>query len=146
MIRFGTDIVYVPRIRSAVDRFGDRFLQRVYTLVERKDCCLSEGANSRTIERLAGRWAAKIAVAKALEIGWRGGSYTDIEIGRQPSGAPRVTLYGDAAAVAVRLCTRDSLLPSHRTWQWHLSLSHDGDYAIATAILTALCLDPLQLN
>lgn len=126
MIRLGTDVVYIPRIQAAIDRFGDRFLQRVYTPAEQLHCGYGKDANRRpSINQLAGRWAAKEAVAKALETGWKGFGYTDIEIKPQPSGAPAVYLHRGAAAAVV-------------TWgeiQWHLSLSHDGDYAIATAIL-----------
>ena len=124
MIRLGTDIVYIPRIQAAVDRFGDRFLQRVYTQVEQQDCGYGKPTRRPSINQLAGRWAAKEAVAKALGTGWRGFGYTDIEIRRQPSGAPTVHLHRAAAAIAA-------------DWgdQWHLSLSHDGDYVIATALL-----------
>lgn len=125
MLRLGTDIVYIPRIQAAINRFGDRFLQRVYTLTEQHDCGYDQGALIRpSIDRLAGRWAAKEAVAKALGTGWRGVGYTDIEIERQPNGAPSVYLHRRAAAVAA-------------VWgegQWQLSLSHDGNYAIATAL------------
>ena len=123
MTRLGTDIVYIPRIQAIVDRFGDRFLQRVYTLTEQKDCGYESRSRS-SIHRLAGRWAAKEAVVKALGTGWSGIKYTDIEIQRQPSGAPVIHLHPRAMAVACG-------------GEWHLSLSHDGDYAIATALLVS---------
>ena len=126
MIRMGTDIVYIPRIQAAINRFGDRFLQRVYTLDEQRDCGYGKDAPGRpSIERLAGRWAAKEAVAKALGTGWRGVGYTDIEIHRQPSGAPTVYLH-QRAATQIAIWGES---------QWQLSLSHDGNYAIATALL-----------
>ena len=128
-MRLGTDIVYIPRIQAVIERFGDRFLQRVYTPGEQLDCGYAKDSPSRpSIDRLAGRWAAKEAVVKALGTGWRGVSYTDIEIRRQPSGAPAVHLHRGAARVVA-------------AWgesQWHLSLSHDRDYAIATALLLKL--------
>ena len=128
-MRLGTDIVYIPRIQAIVDRFGDRFLQRVYTLTEQKDC--GDESLSRS-HRLAGRWAAKEAVVKALGTGWQGIRYTDIEIQRQPSGAPVVYLHPRAIAVVCK-------------GEWHLSLSHDGDYAIATALLISnSSLPPLE--
>lgn len=128
MIRLGTDIIYIPRIQAALERFGDRFLHRVYTPIEQYDCGYTVGSPSRTsIHQLAGRWAAKEAVTKALATGWRGIGYTEIEIQRQTSGAPAVYLHGKAAALVA-------------TWgedqSWQLSLSHDRDYAIATAILS----------
>lgn len=133
-IRLGTDIVYIPRIQTAVERFGERFLQRVYTAREQQDCCTEANVVSSSslgikqtqvsAKRLAGRWAAKEAIAKALGTGWQGIRYTDIEIQRQASGQPQVCLYG-AAAIAVSAWGK---------YDWQLSLSHDGDYAIATAI------------
>lgn len=125
MIRLGTDIIYIPRIQSVIARFGDRFLHRVYTVTEQQDCGCSQLLTRATINKLAGRWAAKEAVVKALGTGWRGVGYTDIEIQRQVSGAPLVLLYHRAATVA-------AVWENH---EWQLSLSHDGEYAIATAIL-----------
>ena len=130
MIRLGTDIVYIPRIQAAINRFGDRFLQRVYTPAEQLDCGYTQQSSinpllDRSINQLAGRWAAKEAVVKALGTGWRGVGYTDIEIRREISGAPSVYLHQRAAIIVA-------------TWgesQWQLSLSHDQDYAIATALL-----------
>lgn len=127
-IYLGTDLVYIPRIKIALDRFGERFLRRVYTSVEQQDCYQRDANGLRrdiTVAQLAGRWAAKEAVAKALGTGWRGIRYTDIEIRRQPSGAPKIHLYRSAAALAAGLGEGN----------WQLSLSHDGDYATATAIL-----------
>lgn len=126
MIRLGTDIVYIPRIEAAIGRFGDRFLQRIYTSIEQYDCGYAPNSLGQpSVAQLAGRWAAKEAVAKALATGWRGIGYTEIEIQRQPSGAPSVYLHGKAAAVV-------SMWGYHQSWQ--LSLSHDRDYAIATAL------------
>lgn len=130
MIRLGTDIVHIPRIQAAVERFGDRFIQRVYTLNEQCDCRSS--STEFSINQLAGRWAAKEAVVKALGTGWRGVGYTEIEICRQPSGAPIVRLHQRAAALVV----------AWGTGQWQLSLSHDGDYAIATALFVGSTANP----
>lgn len=127
MIRLGTDIVCIPRIQAVVERFGDRFLNRVYTSVEQYDCGYAIDSYTRpSIDQLAGRWAAKEAVAKALATGWQGVSYTEIEIRRQTSGAPTVYLHGRAAALVATW---------NEDFSWQLSLSHDRDYAIATAIL-----------
>ena len=130
MMRLGTDIVYIPRIQAALERFGDRFLQRVYTSAEQRDCgCQGAmGTPLGSIKQLAGRWAAKEAVAKALGTGWRGVGYTDIEIRRELSGAPSVHLHGRARAVVAVL----------GGGELQLSLSHDQDYAIATALLICL--------
>lgn len=135
-IRLGTDIVYIPRVQAALERFGERFLQRVYTPIEQRDCGLlaqvpvqavrlQEKQIGVSANQLAGRWAAKEAVAKALGTGWRGLRYTDIEVQRQPGGQPQVFLYGAAAIAAAQW----------GDYHWQVSLSHDGDYAIATAIV-----------
>ncbi len=157
MIRLGTDIVYIPRIQAAVERFGDRFLQRVYTPIEQQHCgYYSKEAVHPSFERLAGRWAAKEAVVKALGTGWRGVSYTDVEISWATSGKPLVTLHDRAAAVAAALGEQQSAMdgdgflqldflqletsPANKASSmdssnfWQLSLSHDRNYAIATAI------------
>ena len=124
--RVGTDIVYIPRIAVALNRFGDRFLQRIYTPLEQQDCGYGD-APSYKIEKLAGRWAAKEAVVKALGTGFAGIRYTDIEIRRLPGQAPQVFL--DASAKVQTSALGEC--------QWQLSISHDRDYAIATAILCA---------
>ncbi len=132
-IHLGTDIICIPRIQAALDRFGERFVRRVYTPAEQEDCGVgdrftnSSSVSQKAIARLAGRWAAKEAAAKALGTGWQGIRYTDIEIQRLASGAPAVRLHGAAAAVAA-------------TWgecQWQLSISHDRDYCVAVAIAIA---------
>lgn len=131
-IHLGTDIVYIPRIQGALDRFGERFVQRVYTPAEQRDCTQlvdnslthSRRENQASINRFAGRWAAKEAVVKALGTGWQGIRYTEVEIQRQLTGAPQVYLYGAAAALVAK-------------WgqcQWQLSISHDGEYCTATAL------------
>jgi holo-[acyl-carrier protein] synthase len=170
MIRLGTDIVYIPRIQAVIKRFGKRFLERVYTPNEQQNSGYDENIPTRaSINKLAGRWAAKEAVVKALGTGWQGVGYTDVEICRLKSGMPYVTLYNNAAVVAAALELEKngeigeaggdreigrvqrniftsppsptsphlptSSPPQH---EWQLSLSHDGDYAIATAIFIAI--------
>ncbi|MEZ4657932.1 MAG: holo-ACP synthase [Caldilineaceae bacterium] len=83
MLRTGVDIIELERLRLAIERHGQRFLQRAYTPDELAHC-------GDRLESLAGRFAAKEAVAKALGTGiWRNGiGWTDIEILRDPaSGA-----------------------------------------------------------
>ena len=127
-IRVGTVIVYIPRIQALFTRFGDRFLQRVYTPNEQKSCGVSNEITRMVINKLAGRWAAKEAVVKALGTGWRGIGYTDVEICRHHSGVPFVVLHNNALEIVAK-------------WELdnycQLSLSHDGDYATATAIFVA---------
>jgi holo-[acyl-carrier protein] synthase len=152
-IRLGTDIVYIPRIRALIDRFEKRFLQRVYTPIEQQNSGCREGEMTpMAIAKLAGRWAAKEAVVKALGTGWQGINYTDVEICRTPAGVPFPVLYNNAAEIVARwgvegkgnakfpilrqssVQVPNSQCPNH---EWQLSLSHDRDYAIATAILVA---------
>lgn len=124
-VYLGTDIVYIPRIQAALDRFGQRFLQRVYTRAEQQHCTAKANQPRTTATRYAGRWAAKEAIAKALGTGFKGISYTEIEIQHLPNGAPHVCLYGKAAEVAAN-------------WGnccWQVSISHDEDYCMATAIV-----------
>lgn len=81
----GIDLIEIDRIDESVTRHGDRFLERVFTEKERADCTKSE--------RLAGRFAAKEAVAKALGTGiGEHISWQDIEIQNDPKGMPYVTL------------------------------------------------------
>ncbi|MEM9770462.1 MAG: holo-ACP synthase [Cyanobacteria bacterium P01_D01_bin.73] len=140
----GTDIVQISRIRRNLERFGQRFIDRIYTPTEQQDCWrrspLPNLAPSNTpassdsprllpevVCRFAGRWAAKEAIVKALGTGWTGINYTDVAVKRTPSGAPQPELLGGA------LQQLNQLDPHHCSL-WRLSFTHDGDYAMATAI------------
>ena len=90
MLYVGVDIIEIPRIASAVQRWGNRFLQRIYTPQE------LAFARGRTAQ-LAARFAAKEAVMKALGTGIRGVSWREIEVVRQRGQAPEVRLHGRAA-------------------------------------------------
>jgi len=115
----GVDLVEVTRIAAAVDRHGESFLHRVYTPGEIAEC------GGRT-ERLAARFAAKEAVAKAFGTGiGRAMVFHEIEVTNQATGQPAIALHGAAAATAA---ARGS--PSI-----HLSLSHTATYAIAFVVL-----------
>lgn len=89
----GIDVIEIERIAHAHKRFGERFLHRVYTPAE-IDYCRGRA------QSLAGRFAAKEAVSKALGIGIRHISWRDIEILPDPRGKPTVHLHGRAAQVA----------------------------------------------
>ncbi|RIK43871.1 MAG: holo-[acyl-carrier-protein] synthase [Chloroflexi bacterium] len=119
-VRTGVDLIEIARIRTAVERYGAHFLERVFTAAERAAC------NGRT-ESLAARFAGKEAVAKALGTGiWRHGiTWTDIEIVRvAESGEPALHLHGAAAVRAAGL----------GLGQWSISLSHDRERAIAVVV------------
>jgi phosphopantetheine--protein transferase-like protein len=112
----GIDIIKVERIRDTLERFGDRFSQRVLTPAEQRY------VRSRP-ETMAGRWAAKEAVSKVLGLGVRGIGWRDIEVERLPTGQPAVRLHGRAAARAEQL----------GMGRIALSISHESEYAVAIA-------------
>jgi len=118
----GVDIAEVARIRTAVERFGERFLKRVFTQEEIRYCT----SKINTDERLAARFAAKEAAMKAIGTGLRRGvTWQDVEVVRQLGGRPGLRLTGKAQEFAAALgCTRI-----------HLSLSHTEDLSIAHVIL-----------
>ncbi|MCF7821197.1 MAG: holo-ACP synthase [Mariprofundaceae bacterium] len=117
----GTDRIAIERIESSVDRFGDRFIQRVYTDAEHQQA-LSKGNTAR---RLAMLFAAKEAVSKSLGTGFRDGvMLKDIETIHQDSGKPEVVLHGGAARVA-KFAGISAV---------HISLTDDDGVAMAFAI------------
>src|ERR1051325_5858462 len=118
----GVDITEVPRIKASVERFGQRFLSRVFTPEELRYCL----AKPNAAERLAARFAAKEAGLKAIGTGLRHGiTWQDVEVVRMPGQRPILKFSGQAAEFAARLgCKRT-----------HLSLSHTADQAIAHVIL-----------
>lgn len=118
MIRCGTDMIECERIAAGIDRFGERFLTRFFTAGERVDCADQP-------RRLAARFAAKEAVAKALGTGIGDVSWVEIEIRTDGDRRrPKLTLLGKAAALA------DEMQLSH----WDVSLSHTDSLAIAVAV------------
>ena len=122
IVGHGIDIVETARIKKLVEDHGERFLERVFTPLERQYCARN---SKRQFEHLAGRFAAKEAVLKVLGTGWRGGiAWTDIEIRPEPSGQPKVYLTGESLRIATELgITR-----------WHVSISHIETHATASAI------------
>src|SRR5689334_14368006 len=96
----GTDLAEVDRIQHSVDRYGERFLTRIYT--EREIAYSLRKKNYA--ERLAGRFAVKEAGMKAIGTGWRRGvTWKDFEVVNEPSGRPTLRLSGVAARVAEQL-------------------------------------------
>jgi holo-[acyl-carrier protein] synthase len=118
----GVDIAEVKRIQAAVNRFGERFLKRVFTPAELRYCM----AKPNAAERLAARFAAKEAGMKAIGTGLRlGVTWQDVEVLRMPGQRPILQFHGKAGEFASRLgCKRT-----------HLSLSHTNEQAIAHVIL-----------
>ena len=117
MLVSGVDIIEIPRIRAVADRYGERFLRRIYTTGEVAYC-------RGRAPQLASRFAAKEAVMKALGTGIRGVRWRDIEIARKPGGPPTVVLHGTALARAERLGL------GHLA----VSLSHSHEYAVAFVV------------
>lgn len=118
----GVDLAEVERIQHSIERYGERFVKRVYTpgeiaYVERK---------ANKYERYAARFAAKEAGMKAIGTGWRRGvRWQDFEVANLPSGKPTLRLHGVAAEVAARLGVK------------HISLSmtHTAQQGMAFVIL-----------
>ena len=118
----GIDIAEVPRIRQSIERFGERFLQRIFTDGERRYC----DSKANRAERYAARVAAKEAAMKALGTGWNHGvRWRDCEVARMPGGRPTINFHGTAAEFAARLGVKHAAL----------SLSHTAEQAIAQVIL-----------
>jgi len=118
----GVDLAEVPRIRSSIERYGARFIDRIYTpaeiaYVERK---------ANRYERYAARFAAKEAGMKAIGTGWRRGvRWQDFEVANLPTGKPTLRLHGVAAQVALRLGVKNI----------SLSMTHTAELAMAHVIL-----------
>lgn len=103
IIGLGVDIAEVPRVQAAIERRGKRFLDRVFTRNEIEYC---ERFKNK-FERYAGRFAAKEAAMKALGTGWRRGiRWVDLEVVREQSGRPTISLAGEAAKIAGQLGVR----------------------------------------
>lgn len=118
----GIDLAEVDRIRAAAERYGDRFLHRIYT--ERERAYVARKANK--YERYAARFAAKEAGMKAIGTGWRHGiTWHDFEVTNLPSGRPTITFHGVARQVAERMGVKRA----------HLSLTHTAQYGQAFLIL-----------
>lgn len=118
----GIDIAEVPRIRKSIERFGERFLHRVFTEGEMRYC----DSKANRAERYAARFAAKEAAMKALGTGWNHGvRWRDCEVTRMPGGRPTMQFHGRAAEFAAKLGVRNA----------SLSISHTQEQAIAQVIL-----------
>jgi holo-[acyl-carrier protein] synthase len=118
----GSDLAEVARIRASRERFGERFLRRVYTAAEIA-FSLSKGNMD---ERLAARFAAKEAAMKALGTGVAAGvTWLDFAVDREPSGQPTLTLSGAAARLATCKGVR----------KVHLTLTHTAELAMAVVVM-----------
>jgi len=118
----GIDIAEVPRIAASIERFGQRFLHRIFTDGEIRYC----ESKANRVQRYAARFAAKEAGMKAIGTGWNHGvAWRDIEVSRAPGGRPTLLFHGRAAEFAAKLGTRNV----------SLSLTHTAEQAMAQVIL-----------
>jgi holo-[acyl-carrier protein] synthase len=120
-LRVGIDLVQISRISESLEKFGERFLRRIFTEGE---IAYATSAPGETPARLAARFAAKEATIKALGLVDQALSWHDIEVRRGPTGACAVTLRGPAGRAAERAGLGELAV----------SLSHEGDYATAIVI------------
>lgn len=120
-IKVGTDICSVERIAKAYERFGKRFLMKIFT---EREITYILSAPLHTVTRIAGRFAAKEAAAKALGTGWYGLAWKEIELIRQPSGEPSLLLHGRAIEIAKK----------RGLVNFEVSISHEQQFATATVI------------
>ena len=125
-VRSGIDTVYIPRIVSSLQRSGEAFIDRCCTQRE-KDYALSHKSEARQDEIIAGRFAAKEAVAKALGTGILTDklAMTDVEVLPDETGAPQVSFYGKARELTEALHVVSS----------SVSITHEKDYATAICVL-----------
>lgn len=124
IVGHGIDIVEVARVAEMCREHGQRFLDRCFTVAEQAYA----SDRKRRDEHLAGRFAAKEAILKALGTGWRDGiAWTDVEVVLMPSGQPTAVLRGRAAEIAAGLGAAE----------WSVSISHTETHAVASAIATS---------
>jgi holo-[acyl-carrier protein] synthase len=118
----GIDICEVPRIRASIERFGDRFINRIFT--PREIAYVQRKANK--YERYAARFAAKEAGMKAIGTGWRKGvRWVDFEVVNEPSGKPTLLFHGKAKEFAGNLGVNNVAL----------SLTHTAEQGMAFLVL-----------
>ena len=133
IVGLGSDLCNITRIQASLDRFGDRFLQRVFTPSEQAKAATRPFTRAGT---LAKRFAAKEAFSKAVGTGFRRGVFMrDIGVVNLPSGAPTLALTGGARA---RL---DALTPPGHEIRVHLTMTDDHPWAQAFVILEACPLE-----
>ena len=116
-LRTGVDLIEISRIEEVVSRHGKHYLERIYTSAELELC-------GKRVESLAGRFAAKEAVVKALGSGIGEITWKEVEILGDEQNAPVLHLYGKAAQKAEALGLTS----------WSVSLSHSQSYVVAFVV------------
>ena len=117
MIVSGIDLVEIGRIQIAINRNADKFLNRIFTPAEQAVC-------AGNIQRLAGRFAVKEAVSKAMGTGIGDMRWVEIEVTNDERGAPHLNLSGEAQRIANELGVSS----------WSISISHTDSHAIGMAV------------
>jgi holo-[acyl-carrier protein] synthase len=118
----GVDLVQISRIEKVIGRWGDRFINRVFTKEESRLC----SGRTSSASAFSLRFAAKEAFSKAIGTGMRQGVFwRDIEVFHYPGGRPGLRVHGKSK----EMCERENICG------FHLSLSDDGAYGIAMVIL-----------
>jgi holo-[acyl-carrier protein] synthase len=121
VLGLGTDLIETRRVQESMDRFGDRFLERIFTAGEIAYCKRKKNA----AESFAARFAAKEAGAKALGTGISHGvSWKELEVRREPSGRPTLHFSGRAAELAAGMGVKTV----------QLSLTHSREMAMAVVV------------
>lgn len=121
MLYTGIDIIEIDRVQSVAERYGERFLNRVYTEGERAYC-------RGRAPQLAARFAAKEAAMKALGTGVRGVAWREVEVVRLPGRAPEIVLHGRAQKRAEWMSLQ----------RMALSISHSRRYAVASVVANSV--------
>jgi holo-[acyl-carrier protein] synthase len=116
-LRTGVDLIEISRVRDAIERHGERFLARMFTENEQREC-------GGRVWSLAVRFAAKEATSKALGLGIGDVSWLDIEIRSDENKAPYIVLHGEGE----RLAKQKGLS------NWAVSLSHTEEHAMAFVV------------
>jgi holo-[acyl-carrier protein] synthase len=128
ILGIGNDLIDIRRIEKTLERFGDRFIQRIYTSAEQRKAERRKGAGQAYAATYAKRYAAKEAASKALGTGFRTGVYwRDLGVVNLPSGKPTIVMTGGAA---VRL---QALTPLGM--EAHVDVTITDEYPIAEAMV-----------
>ncbi len=133
ILGIGSDLIDIRRIEKTLARFGDRFIARVFTDVEKAKAERRMGAGKSYAATFAKRYAAKEAASKALGTGFRQGVYwRDLGVVNLPSGKPTVRMTGGAAR---RL---EAMIPEGMEAQVDLTITDEYPLAEATVIISAV--------
>src|SRR5690348_13577501 len=133
ILGIGSDLCNIERIQASLDRWGDKFLNRVFTEIEQKKAASRPHTTAGT---LAKRFAAKEAFSKAVGTGFKRGVFMrDIGVVNKASGEPTLQLTGGAKE---RL---DAMIPEGHAAEIHLTMTDDHPFALAFVIISAI---PIQ--